>query len=68
MNLAHKIQLIPTNEQIIAFKKACGVARFTYNWGLAEWDRQFKIGEKPNGRKLCKQFNSIKKELKVKPQ
>lgn len=43
-------------------KKSCGVARFVYNWGLAEWERQYKTGEKPNYLKLKKQFNGIKKD------
>lgn len=33
----HIIELRPNNKQITYFKKACGVARFTYNWALAEW-------------------------------
>ena len=41
-------------------KKSCGVARFAYNWGLAEWQKQYKNGEKPNYLKLKKQFNGIK--------
>ena len=43
-------------------KKSCGVARFAYNWGLAEWERQYKNGEKPNRFKLDKLFNSVKKQ------
>lgn len=60
MILAHKIRLCPTPEQEEYFRKACGTARFTWNWALAEWDRQYKAGEKPTGQKLCKQFNAIK--------
>lgn len=41
-------------------KKSCGVARFVYNWGLAEWQNQYKNGEKPNHLNLKKQFNGIK--------
>ena len=41
-------------------KKSCGVARFAYNWGLAEWQNQYKNGGKPNHLKLKKQFNGIK--------
>lgn len=40
--------------------RACGVNRFTYNWGLAEWERQYAAGEKPTAQKLRKQFNAIK--------
>ena len=42
-------------------KKSCGVARFAYNWGLAEWQNQYKNGGKPNHLKLKKQFNGIKR-------
>jgi len=35
MILAHKIALDPTVKQRIALAKACGVARFTWNWALA---------------------------------
>lgn len=38
----HIIALDPTNTQATYFKKACGVARFAYNWALAEWKTQYK--------------------------
>lgn len=38
----HIIELKPNNKQITYFKKACGVARFAYNWALAEWQRQYE--------------------------
>lgn len=38
----HIIALDPNNTQATYFKKACGVARFAYNWALAEWKRQYK--------------------------
>ena len=62
MFLSHKIRIYPNHEQEIFLKKSCGVARFVYNWGLAEWERQYKTGEKPNYLKLKKQFNGIKKD------
>lgn len=34
---AHKIRLNPTPEQEIYFRKAVGISRFVYNWGLARW-------------------------------
>jgi putative transposase len=37
---AHKIRLNPSPEQELYFRKAAGTARFVYNWGLAEWQRQ----------------------------
>jgi putative transposase len=60
MNRTHKIALDPLLEQEIYFRRACGVSRFTYNWGLAEWQRQFSEGKKPNGSALKKQFNAIR--------
>lgn len=37
MLLAHKIELKPNNKQATYFAKGCGVSRFAYNWGLANW-------------------------------
>lgn len=56
----HKIKLNPDQEQEIYFRKACGVARHAYNWALAEWNRQYEAGEKPNEANLRKQYNAIK--------
>ena len=36
----HIIALDPNNTQATHLKKACGVARFAYNWALAEWQKQ----------------------------
>jgi putative transposase len=60
MILSHKIELIPNEEQKKYFLKAAGTSRFVYNWALAEWNRQYKNGEKPNYYKLKKEFNAIK--------
>ena len=60
--LAHKIALDPTAEQETYFRKAAGTARFAYNWALAEWNRRYRSGEKPNGRKLQKIWNARKYE------
>lgn len=56
----HVIRLDPTFAKAKAMARACGVSRFTYNWALAEWDRQYKAGYKPTAFKLKKQFNEIK--------
>jgi len=42
--------------------RAAGTARFTFNWALAEWRRQYEAGGKPNAMVLKKQFNAIRKE------
>ena len=38
----HVIRLEPNNKQAAYFAKACGVARFAYNWALSEWQRQYQ--------------------------
>ena len=59
--LAHKIRLTPTPEQETYFKKACGTARFVYNWALAEWQRQYRAGGQPSALGLKTQFNAMKR-------
>lgn len=56
------LELNPNRRQTTYFRKACGVARLTYNWGLEEWTRQYQAGGKPNHRALDKQFNALKRE------
>ncbi len=61
---AHKIRLNPTPEQEVYFRKACGTARFVYNWGLVEWKRH-KVehpGEMYGVMAIKKGFNAIKRE------
>lgn len=62
MILSHKIALDPTFKQANALARACGVARFTWNWGLAEWKRRYEAGEKPTASKLKLEWNKIKGE------
>src|SRR6266487_1822796 len=59
---AHKIRLHPTPEQAAYFVRAAGVARFVWNWALAEWKRHYEAGEKPTALGLKKQFNAIRRE------
>ena len=59
---AHKIRLNPTPEQANYFARAAGAARFTFNWAVAEWKRQYEAGGKPSALALRTQFNEIKKE------
>jgi transposase len=59
---AHKIRLHATPEQANYFARAAGTARFTFNWALAEWKRQYEAGGKPSALALRTQFNEIKKE------
>ncbi len=62
MILAHRVRLVPTPPQEERFRQACGVARFAYNWGLAEWRRRYAAGEKPSEVVLRKALNAIKHE------
>jgi len=55
----HKIKLDPNQAQAIYFARACGVARFAYNWALAEWKAQYDAGGKPSETALRKQLNGI---------
>ena len=58
----HQIRLYPNDRQATLFAQSCGVARFAYNWALAEWKRQYEAGEKPSEAKLRKQLNAMKHE------
>ena len=58
----HRVRLHPTPEQAGYFRKAAGTARFVFNWGLAEWKRQYEAGENPSALALKKQFNALKGE------
>lgn len=61
--IGHRIQLLPNNKQKTYFRKAIGCARLAYNWGLAEWQRRYKEGDRSmTGRKLRDVFNAIKHE------
>jgi len=58
--LSRKIRLDPNKEQSVYFAKACGIARFAWNWGLAEWQKQYEAGLRPSGLSLKKEFNAVK--------
>jgi putative transposase len=68
MLIAHKIALDPNNVQATYFARACGVARFAYNWALVEWKRQYEAWKqdnslpKPSQYSLSRQLNAIKRE------
>jgi putative transposase len=64
MQRAHKIRLNPTPEQASYFRKACGIARFTYNYGLHTIKDALNEQHKPDSVSAIKtQFNAIKAEL-----
>jgi putative transposase len=56
----HKIQLEPTCKQKVYFCKACGIARFTWNWALSKWEEAYKADKKVNALALKKEFNRLK--------
>ena len=60
MLLVHKIELKPNNVQATYFAKACGVARFAYNWALGEWQRNYQNKERVSEVSLRRQLNGIK--------
>jgi len=65
---AHRIRLDPNNVHATYLARAAGVARFAYNWALAEWQRQYAQSKidpavpKPNEMLLRRQLNAIKRE------
>lgn len=62
MHRSHKIRLYPDRCQEQALRRACGVARFAYNWALEEWNRQYDAGLKPNKFSLRRHLNAIKRD------
>lgn len=65
---SHKIRLDPNVAQANYFARACGTARFAYNWALAEWQRQYVACQldpslpRPSEIALRKQLNAVKRE------
>ncbi len=68
MLIAHRIALDPNNAQATYLARACGVARFAYNWALAEWKRQHEAHKadpslpKPSPAALRRRLNAMKRE------
>jgi len=62
VTLSHRIALVPRAAQEILLRQAVGVSRFSYNWALTEWQRQYQAGQKPNEGALRRQLNSIKRQ------
>ena len=68
MLIAHRIALDPNNVQATYLARAAGVARFAYNWALAEWQRQFAAHQAdpalplPSQFSLRRQLNAIKRQ------
>jgi putative transposase len=68
MLTTHRIALDPNDIQATYFARASGVARFSYNWALAEWKKQYEEHKKdptqpkPSEGALRRLLNSIKRE------
>ncbi|GHO79944.1 transposase [Ktedonobacter sp. SOSP1-85] len=74
MKTAHKIRMNPTPEQAEYLKRACGTRRFIYNWGRAQWEKQYqaykaeqesvpeeeRVLKPPTAFALKAQFNAIR--------
>lgn len=56
LSIKTKLKLTTAQKEIMA--KHAGIARFTYNWGLATWNELHKDGFKPNKYLLKKFFNN----------
>lgn len=56
LSLKTKLKLNKTQKLLMA--KHAGIARFTFNWGLATWKDLFESGLKPNKYILKKFFNN----------
>ena len=57
---AHKITLKLNNKQKTHMAKASGCARFAYNWALAEWQKEYDAGRKPNEAAMRRSLNAVK--------
>jgi putative transposase len=68
MLIAHRIRLDPNRVQATYLARAAGVARFAYNWALAQWQKQYaarKIDPAlpgPSQLSLRRQLNAVKRE------
>jgi putative transposase len=68
MNLSHKIEILPNKKQQVIINKACGTARFAYNYALKQYEliynqhKENNNNPKPNINEIKKEFNRIKEE------
>ena len=58
---ATRFEINPNAVQRLYFDRACGTARFAWNWALSEWRKQYAAGGKPSEMSLRRQFNAIKR-------
>jgi putative transposase len=68
MLVAHRLRLDPNKVQATYLARAAGVARFAYNWALAEWQRQYEARKAdpslppPSQLSLRRQLNAVKRD------
>jgi len=55
------IRIDTTASQEEYFRRACGTARYAYNWALAEWQRRYAVGEKPTANLVSAAWNPHRK-------
>jgi putative transposase len=58
MRKAHRIRLNPTPEQESTFRRTAGIARFAWNWSLAEYRRLKAEGQRADWNAIKKAFRS----------
>lgn len=58
--LGHTIALDTTEVHEAHFRRACGTARYSYNWALARWKDMHAAGEKPSAMKIKAQWNAVR--------
>jgi putative transposase len=59
--LGHAIALDATEAQEAHFRRACGVARYAYNWALQTWKEMHAAGEKPSAVNIKARWNAHRK-------
>ena len=64
-SLAHKIELKPNNKQKAYFERACGVARFAWNWVLAAWNEAYEESKEGKEGKEGKDSKVLKKDERL---
>jgi len=62
MLITHKIRIYPNKTLIGQFNELFGYSRYCYNRGLEIWNNEYKLGNKPNFRKV----RDISKQVKNK--
>ena len=56
-----QLALKVNNSERTLLKKAAGISRFSYNWGLHTWKQRYQQGLKTDAIKLHKELNKLKK-------